>query len=224
MWGVTTPCVTRIQQRLETEGCEPYVFHATGMGGQIMENLAKQGFFDGIVDVTLPEVSIPAIGGEYMKTPYRLEKAGEAGVPRVVSVGGVDMVRFGPPFNLPPIFQGRPFYMHNEELMFVRSTPKENRMVGELIARKLNGSNGPVAVLLPRRGISAVDVSGSEMYDPAADEALFAALRENLRPEIVVEEVDLHINDADFADRAVDLMLAQLQIKPADGIQRGGTE
>jgi uncharacterized protein (UPF0261 family) len=39
------------------------------------------------------------------------------------------------------------------------------------------------------------------------DGACFAAIRENLRPGIPVEELDLNINDPAFADRAVDLLI-----------------
>ena len=44
MFGVTTPCVDAIRERLEKAGYEILVFHATGSGGQAMESLISDGF------------------------------------------------------------------------------------------------------------------------------------------------------------------------------------
>lgn len=207
MWGVTTPCVTRVQEELTRRGCEVYVFHATGLGGRIMENLVEQGFFNGVIDVTLPEVSIPIIGGEYPYIPFRLLKIGETNVPWVVSVGGIDMVRFGAPFQLPDRFKNRAYYMHNEEQMFVRSNLEENKMVGEEIAHRLNQAKGAIRVVLPLKGISEVDKEGNVMYSQESDQALFKAISDNLQPEIEVKRLDYHINDMEFADYLVESIL-----------------
>lgn len=44
MFGVTTPCVNAVKERLLKEGYETLVFHATGVGGKAMEDLVKEGF------------------------------------------------------------------------------------------------------------------------------------------------------------------------------------
>lgn len=44
MFGVTTPCVNAVKERLEKEGYETLVFHATGVGGKAMESLVREGF------------------------------------------------------------------------------------------------------------------------------------------------------------------------------------
>lgn len=44
MFGVTTPCVNVVRDRLHKEGYETLVFHATGVGGRAMENLVREGF------------------------------------------------------------------------------------------------------------------------------------------------------------------------------------
>jgi uncharacterized protein (UPF0261 family) len=44
MFGVTTPCVNAVKERLVKEGYETLVFHATGVGGRAMESLVKEGF------------------------------------------------------------------------------------------------------------------------------------------------------------------------------------
>jgi uncharacterized protein (UPF0261 family) len=43
MFGVTTPCVNAVKERLAKEGYETMVFHATGVGGRAMENLVREG-------------------------------------------------------------------------------------------------------------------------------------------------------------------------------------
>lgn len=44
MFGVTTPCVNAVKDRLHNEGYETLIFHATGVGGKAMENLVREGF------------------------------------------------------------------------------------------------------------------------------------------------------------------------------------
>lgn len=46
MFGVTTPCVNAVKERLEKEGYETLIFHATGVGGRAMESLVKEGFIE----------------------------------------------------------------------------------------------------------------------------------------------------------------------------------
>jgi uncharacterized protein (UPF0261 family) len=96
MFGVTTPCVTAARERLEELGYEVLVFHATGTGGQSMEALARGGFLVGVLDVTTTELADDLVGGVLSAGPDRLEAAGDAGLPQVVSLGALDMVNFGP--------------------------------------------------------------------------------------------------------------------------------
>src|SRR5262249_43584166 len=49
MFGVTTPCVTRVAERLR-DRYDCLVFHATGTGGQSMEKLLDSGLLVGLID------------------------------------------------------------------------------------------------------------------------------------------------------------------------------
>ena len=113
MFGVTTPCVTRARERLEELGYEVLVFHATGAGGQSIEALVRGGFLAGVLDTTTTELADELVGGVLSAGPDRLEAAGAAGVPQVVSLGALDMVNFGPRETVPPQFEGRNLYVHN---------------------------------------------------------------------------------------------------------------
>ncbi|KAG8075944.1 hypothetical protein GUJ93_ZPchr0006g45483 [Zizania palustris] len=44
MFGVTTPCVNAVKERLGKQGYETLIFHATGVGGKAMEELVREGF------------------------------------------------------------------------------------------------------------------------------------------------------------------------------------
>jgi uncharacterized protein (UPF0261 family) len=200
MFGVTTPCVTRLREVLEGLGYEALVFHATGTGGRAMERLIDDGYLTGVIDVTTTELADELVGGVLSAGPERLEAAGALSLPQVVSLGALDMVNFGPRETVPERFSDRHFYVHNPTVTLMRTTPEESAELGTIIARKLNAASGPLALFIPLRGVSAIAGEGQVFHDPAADAALIRALRDNLLPEIEVHELDLHINDPAFAD------------------------
>ena len=206
MFGVTTPCVTAARERLEELGYEVLVFHATGTGGQSMEALVDGGFLAGVLDITTTELADDLVGGVFSAGPDRLEMAGAHGLPQVVSLGALDMVNFGPMDTVPPPFKDRLLYTHNATVTLMRTTPEENAELGRRIARKLNAARGPVILYIPLKGVSAIDVEGQPFYDPAADAALVAALRETLAPHVEVREMNTDINDPAFARAMADAL------------------
>jgi uncharacterized protein (UPF0261 family) len=199
MFGVTTPCVKRAREYLEDNGYEVIVFHATGTGGQAMENLVEQGIIDGVLDVTTTELADELVGGVLSAGPDRLTAAGEAGVPQVVSTGALDMVNFGPIDDVPDEFEDRHLHVHNPQVTLMRTTPEENADLGRILAEKVNGATGPSAVFLPLDGVSMIDVEGEDFHDPEADAALFEAIRDHLDDDVELVEMDTDINDEAFA-------------------------
>jgi uncharacterized protein (UPF0261 family) len=199
MFGVTTPCVTRARERLEEHGYEVLVFHATGAGGQSLEALVRGGFLVGVLDATTTELADELVGGVLSAGPDRLEAAGAAGVPQVVSLGALDMVNFGPRETVPPQFEGRNLYVHNPTITLMRTTPEECGELGRTIGRKLSGAHGPTVLFVPLKGVSMIDVEGQPFYDADADAALFAGLHDTLDSSVEVHEVDTDINDPAFA-------------------------
>ena len=157
MFGVTTPCVTRARERLEEHGYEVLVFHATGTGGKAMEALVDGGFLQGVLDATTTELCDDLVGGVLSAGPQRLEAAGRAGLPQVVSLGALDMVNFGARDTVPPKFEGRNLYVHNPSITLMRTTPEECAELGRRIARKLAAASGPVALFVPLGGVSMID-------------------------------------------------------------------
>jgi uncharacterized protein (UPF0261 family) len=204
MFGVTTPSVTRARERLEELGYEVLVFHATGAGGQSMEALARGGFLAGVLDITTTELADELVGGVLSAGPDRLEAAGAAGIPQVVSLGALDMVNFGPRESVPERFEGRNLYVHNPTVTLMRTTPEESAELGRQIGRKLSGASGPTALYVPLKGVSMIAVEGQPFHDPAADDALLAGLHETLDGGVELHEVDADVNDPDFATAMAD--------------------
>jgi uncharacterized protein (UPF0261 family) len=210
MFGVTTPCVTVVRERLEAAGYEVLIFHATGSGGRAMESLIEAGFVAGVADVTTTEWCDELVGGVLSAGAHRLETAGRKGVPQVVSVGALDMVNFWAIDTVPPQFKDRNLYRHNENVTLMRTTPEENAQLGKIIADKLNAATGPTALLLPLRGVSMIDAEGQPFHDPDADTTLFDAIRSNLRDSVELVELDMHINDPAFGQAIADKLLTML--------------
>jgi uncharacterized protein (UPF0261 family) len=211
MFGVTTPCVTRAREELERRGYEVLVFHATGTGGKAMEALVEGGLLSGVLDATTTELCDDLVGGVLSAGPTRLEAAGRAGVPQVVSLGALDMVNFGARDTVPPKFEGRNLYVHNPSVTLMRTTPEECAELGRRIAAKLAAATGPTSLFVPLGGVSMIDVEGQPFHDPEADAALFGALREGLEGSSVeLVELEHNVNDEEFADAMVDKLDAYL--------------
>ena len=208
MFGNTTECVDACRGMLDQKGYEVLVFHATGTGGQTMEALVDEGLVDAVLDITTTEWADEVCGGTRSAGPDRLSAPGRQGVPHLIVPGCVDMANFGPIETVPEKYQsGRNLYEWNPAITLMRTTVEENAQMGKIFAEKANAARGPVAFLLPLRGISILDGEGERFCDRAADAALFSALKEHLKPTIRVEECDANINDAAFSERAVELML-----------------
>lgn len=207
MFGVTTPCVEAARKIMESAEYEVLVFHATGTGGMTMESFITDGIIRGVLDITTTELADELVGGILTAGKDRLTAAGLKGVPQVISVGALDMVNFGPPDTVPEKFKGRRFYQHNPSVTLMRTTPEENDRLGKEIAQKASAARGPTAVLLPLRGVSAIDREGQPFWWPEADQALVQSIRHWIGPQVQLKELDLHINDADFAAEAASTLL-----------------
>jgi len=204
MFGVTTPCVTQIAAKLR-DRFDCVVFHATGTGGRSMERLLAQDMLDGLIDITTTEIADELVGGVLSAGATRLDAVIASGRPYVGSVGALDMVNFWAPDTVPDRFRDRLFYHHNANVTLMRTTPDECRKIGEWIAAKLNRATGPVHLLLPEGGISALDIDGGPFCNPQADAALFTALETNLAQTDTrkITRLPCHINDPAFSAAAV---------------------
>jgi uncharacterized protein (UPF0261 family) len=123
MFGVTTAAVQAVSEKLKSE-YEPFVFHATGVGGRSMEKLADGGFFKAVMDLTTTEVCDMLFDGVFAANEDRFGAIIRQKIPYVGSVGALDMVNFGAPPTVPDKYKGRLFYEHNPQVTLMRTTGK----------------------------------------------------------------------------------------------------
>jgi uncharacterized protein (UPF0261 family) len=212
MFGVTTPCVTRVREALEAKGFDCLVFHATGTGGQAMEKLVEAGLIRGVLDVTTTEVADEVVGGILACGPARFDAILSSRVPYILSLGALDMVNFGAMDTVPERFRGRKLHVHNSQVTLMRTTLDENRLCARWIAGKLNRATGPFRLLIPEKGVSALDAPGQPFFDPGADAALFQELESAIvpAPQRLIRRLPYHINDPAFAAALVENFISLL--------------
>ncbi|MBU5484568.1 Tm-1-like ATP-binding domain-containing protein [Clostridium sp. MSJ-11] len=214
MFGVTTPCINQSREYLEKLGYEVLIFHATGTGGKAMESLIRDGYIEGVLDITTTEWCDQLFGGNMAAGEDRLEAAVLNKIPQVVSVGALDMVNFGPISSVPSKYVGRNFYKHNPTVTLMRTTVEENRQLGLIIAEKLNMAQRKTALLLPLKGVSLLDSEGQQFYGVEEDAMLFKTLKENItNPLVEIVEVDANINDEEFSTTAAQKLVQLLNEK-----------
>lgn len=211
MFGVTTAGVVAASRALEERGYEVITFHANGSGGMALESLAAQGVFQGVLDLTTTELADELLGGKASAGPTRLEAAGRAGIPQVISVGALDMANFGGPASLPESLGERLQYRHGPSDTLVRTSVEDSAALGRILAGKIAASRGPVTVLLPLGGVSSLAEDGKAFHDPAAEKALLDALVAGLPDTVAVVRVDAPLSSAEFGARAAVEMAALME-------------
>jgi uncharacterized protein (UPF0261 family) len=216
MFGNSTRAVDNARRILEQHGYEVLVFHATGTGGRTMETLIENGYFAAVLDMTTTEWADEVCGGVLSAGPTRLEAAATKGVPQLVTPACIDMCNFWDSETVPAKYKGRLFYRWNPNVTLMRTTVEENTRMGEIFAKKLNVSIGPVAVMIPLGGFSEVDYPGQPFWCPEADQAFVDALRKYLRPDIPIEVSEKAVNDSEFSSRAAERLLELINQRPED--------
>ena len=235
MFGVTTPTVLRAAKHFEERGYDVMINHAVGSGGRSMEELITDGYIVGMLDITTHEIADELFGGVLGAGPDRLTAAGKKGIPQVVSVGGLDLLNFGPRDTLPKKFEdeqhlpGRAIYVHNPTVTCAGVSVDEVERLGSEIATKLNAATGPTVLCIPLKGWGAVDSAGSDpslgwpgpepgpvwWADPEHPEWTlrnkpfirgFASTFDFGKPNLDVIALDRHMNDPVFADVMAELL------------------
>ena len=187
-----------------------------------MEDLVGQGMFVGVIDIVPAGLSERMLGGNRAANGSRLEAAGRAGIPQVVATSGFDMISCGPISRRDSgdkLWQERKLAeraicIPDKFRVEARTTAGEVADIAAEVARKLNRSNSPSAVVVPKRGWSSLSVAGADLHDPEADAVFVPALRESLKKDCPVIEVDAELNSGEFAHVLVD-RLCSLMPEPA---------
>ncbi len=212
-YGINSACALLAEPLLQERGYEMIAFHANGVGGMAMEEMIAQGLVAGVIDFTTHEIADEMFGG-YCRGigSTRLETAGRMGIPLVVVPGGLDNAVFSPFYPMPDRLKGRKTYTHDIRFC-VRMEVEEMRAFARIVGEKLNKSTGPAHVLIPLKGWSEADKPGRELYDPETNQVFVKELRKILRSDIPIEEVNHHVSDPPFAERAVRLIDQMIRSK-----------
>ena len=210
MFGNTTPVVNRCRSILEEHGYEILIFHQTGTP-ETLESLVADGYITGVLDITTTEWADEITGGVLPGGPNRYDIVSQKSIPQVIAPGCVDMANFWARDTVPKQYDNRRFYQWAPNVTLMRTTPEDNATIGRTLAEKANQSSGPVAFFLPLKGVSMLDAPEKEFWWPEANQALFDAIKDNLKPEVSVYEMDCNINDDKFADAMAYKMLEFLK-------------
>jgi uncharacterized protein (UPF0261 family) len=208
----TQPAAEVARRFLEEHGHGVDLFEANGAGGRALEAAIRDGFLDGILDLTLAELAAELVGGPASAGPDRLTGASLFGLPQVICFGGLDLIDLGSGDSLPERFRGRRWSRHKSAIL-LRTNPEENDLLGKEIAYKTCASKGPVAALAPRRGISSLDREGQAFWWPQADDALWRSFSNWIGPQVRWRECDAHANDPLFAKQAALLLIEMLSAR-----------
>jgi uncharacterized protein (UPF0261 family) len=210
-YGINSQCALNAEHVLDAKGYAMIGFHANGVGGMAMEEMIEEGIIAGVLDFTPHELADNMYGG-YCRgiTDKRFEMAGKAGIPLVFAPGGLDNAVFSPFYPMPDILKGRKIHSHDERFC-VRLGAVEMKEFARIISEKFNKSKGPIHVLIPKKGWSEADKPGMALFEPDTDRVFVDELKSLLTSGIPIEEMDLHISEQAFADRAVEILDDMIQ-------------
>ena len=212
MLGTTTPGALRCKGILEGKGFEVVTFHQNGTGGIAMEDMIREGVFQGVLDLNLHEIGDRFVGGLHGAIREdRLEAAGAQGIPQIVAPGSINYAVLGPLDSLSPEWRSRKLIVHNPNLTLVRLSQEELRIVGRIVAEKLNRAKGPTHLFIPLRGFSYPDRENHPHWDPEGNRAFIDSLKVNLNSSIPLTELDAHINDPEFIGPVTELFLSMMK-------------
>ncbi|HUL21039.1 MAG TPA: Tm-1-like ATP-binding domain-containing protein [Thermodesulfobacteriota bacterium] len=204
VYGYVENCARYINDAL-TGRYEVIRFHATGMPEITMEKLVEEGVFSGVIDLVPSSITNEKFNGARISWKRRLEVAGEKGIPQVIAPAGVNTIsRVGfTAEELAPELKIRKHFFMEELRVTVWLNTKELEDMASIYSEKLNMAVGPTKFLIPKRGWISIEKEGSNFYDPQAARTFVDKLKEKLKPEIEVREVDANIDDPIFAKAVV---------------------
>ncbi len=213
-FGFITAGAEATKEALEKLGYEVVAFHANGIGGMAMEELAAQGYFHGILDLATHELADHLLDGYCGDIgPQRFEPVPGQSIPRLVVPGGLDcaVLEFTR-HDIPEEYKDRKIFFYDFRSA-IRLNENETGTLADQLTAKLNKDAENISILIPLQGWSEADREGGPLFDPPMNRFFTQRLREKLDPQIDIQEVDHHINDAEFGEIAAQVMDAMVREK-----------
>jgi uncharacterized protein (UPF0261 family) len=208
----TEPGATSAADHLRHAGWATQLFQIEDGGGQAFESFLKKGQALAVLDYTVGDLAEARLRGTASMGANRLTSASAKALPQVIVPGGLDSVSFRS--RIPSSHGERPQFSINAYQTLVRTTAEDNDAFGKEIAFKAAASKGPVAVVVPRGGLSEWDGPGLPLDDPLANKALVDSLYHWRSPDVEVIESERHINDYLFAQIAAERLMKMLNARP----------
>lgn len=214
LFGFVTQAAERIKSILEENHFEVIPFHANGTGGMAMEEMMKESYFDGVLDLATHELADAMFGGYCGAIgPQRLLTPEGVDTPRLVIPGGLDSAVLEFDRNsIPERYKDRKIFLYDFRSA-IRLTADESRSLARILADKLNQSRNAIKVLIPLRGWSEADREGDVLFDPESSHAFCETLEKSLKSDIKMHTADYHINDREFAQEAARIMIGMIRNK-----------
>ncbi|MGD8990022.1 MAG: Tm-1-like ATP-binding domain-containing protein [Desulfobacterales bacterium] len=211
-FGFITNGAEATRRALEELGYEVVPFHANGIGGMAMEELAAEGYFNGILDFATHELADHLLDGYCGDIgPQRFEPVPARSIPRLVVPGGLDcaVLEFTRD-SIPPQYQDRQIFFYDFRSA-IRLNKEEAQTLADQLGQKLNKGAPNVKILIPLQGWSEADRDGGPLHNPSLNRFFMQQLRQKLDSQINIQEADHHINDAAFAAIAAQMMDQMVQ-------------
>lgn len=213
LMGVTNNGAVGAVSELEKAGMEVIGFHATGVGGATMEDMAASGMVDGILDMTLHELTSEYFGGGFSygpKASTRLVKSVDKKVPLVISLGGLDFVDFSTS-ELPDKMDERKYMLHNANTAHIKILPGEAEALGQIIAERLSKVTYPIKLLIPMKGMRHNTEDGQELYSPETDSVLINTIINNVNENVEVILIPHNLDTEEFGVKAAHYIIEEMK-------------
>ena len=223
LMGITNTGACAAIDYLKSHGAEAIGFHATGVGGPIMEDLAAKGLINGILDMNLHEITSGLFKGGFSYNPrqeIRLIQSVKNRIPLVVTPGGLDFVDFAVG-EFPDRMEERVYMMHNHNMAHIKVLPDEAEKIAGEVNRRLEAADYPVKFLLPTDGMRCNTRKGEELYRPEVDHALLENLKMVKNSWIEFEEIPGNLDTEEWGIEAAKRMLETLNsLKAQEEVQK----
>jgi uncharacterized protein (UPF0261 family) len=213
-FGFITQGAAATKMALEKLGYEVVAFHANGTGGMAMEELAREGYFDGILELATHELADDLMDGYCSGIgPERFEPVPNRSIPRLIVPGGLDcaVLEFTR-HNIPHQYRDRKIFFYDFRSA-IRLDVEETKILATQLAERINPDPANVKILVPTNGWSEADRQGGPLYDPEMNQLFMQRLKQLLNPQIEIQEVDHHINDPAFGMIAATAMHDMMRSK-----------
>jgi len=212
LMGITNDGVCSAINHLVSKGIETIGFHSTGVGGRAMEELVASGTIGAVMDLTIHEITSEYFGGGFSYGAFnRLTSLCQSGIPLLVSLGGLDFIDY-PLDNLPKDIDKRKYIRHNAQLAHIKILKSEGVAVAKITAQRLNESKSEVTLLIPTNGFRKNTKPGEPLYDKEVDDAIVAALLENIHNDnVIIKYVNANLNEETFGIAAAKEMIEILK-------------